>query len=142
MCVRALREIDFGQWEGLRWEEIEERDKAYSREWIAAYPRMASPGGEDIGRFERRVLEEVEFLSLEAERAARTIAVVTHAGVIRTVLCAFAWVLRRERMGADKGVLLCGSTSYRRIVWFEGSHGEVVRPTVRCTSRLREGFDD
>ncbi len=83
----ALRELDFGQWEGLRWEEIEERDKAYSCDWIAAYPRMASPGGEDIGRFERRVLEEVEFLSIGAEREARTIAVVTHAGVIRTVLC-------------------------------------------------------
>jgi broad specificity phosphatase PhoE len=34
------------------------------------------------------VLEEVKFLSLEKRAADRRVAVVTHAGVLRTVLCA------------------------------------------------------
>ena len=83
----GLREIDFGHWEGLRWEEIETLDETYAQRWVAEYPHLPAPGGEDFGNFERRVLEEVKFLSCEAEIAARNIAVVTHAGVIRTVLC-------------------------------------------------------
>jgi broad specificity phosphatase PhoE len=84
----ALREINFGQWEGITWEEIERRDIAYARRWIAEYPRLPAPDGERLQDFERRVLDEVKFLSLEAEIADGCIAVVTHAGVLRTVLCA------------------------------------------------------
>jgi alpha-ribazole phosphatase len=81
----ALREINFGQWEGLRWKEIERRDDAYSRRWFAEYPRLPAPDGESFPDFERRVLDEVKFLSSEAAADCR-IAVVTHAGVLRTVL--------------------------------------------------------
>src|SRR5580704_2673963 len=81
----ALREIDFGQWEGLSWSEIEQQDETYARRWIEEYPRLSAPGGESFRDFERRVLDEVKFLSMEAD--GRGIAVVTHAGVLRTVLC-------------------------------------------------------
>jgi alpha-ribazole phosphatase/probable phosphoglycerate mutase len=84
----ALREINFGQWEGITWKEIERRDDAYARRWIAEYPRLPAPDGESFQDFERRVLNEVKFLSLEAEAADCCIAVATHAGVLRTVLCA------------------------------------------------------
>jgi len=84
----ALREINFGQWEGITWEKIEGRDEAYARRWIAEYPRLPAPGGERLNDFERRVLDEVKLLSLQADAADCSIAVVTHAGVIRTVLCA------------------------------------------------------
>lgn len=88
-CVRpALREIDFGQWDGFTWKQIERRDGIYARRWIADYPSLPAPDGENYRDFERRVLDEVKFLSLEAEAADCCIAVVTHAGVLRTVLCA------------------------------------------------------
>lgn len=80
----ALREINFGQWEGLTWNEIEGRDEAYARRWTAEYPHLSAPEGENFRDFERRVLEEVRILSTEAKD--RGIVVVTHAGVIRTVL--------------------------------------------------------
>jgi alpha-ribazole phosphatase len=83
----ALREIDFGQWEGLTWKEIEQRDETYARRWIAEYPRLPAPNGESYDDFERRVLDEVKFLSMNAEVEGRCIVVVTHAGVLRTVLC-------------------------------------------------------
>jgi len=82
----ALREINFGQWEGLTWKEIERRDDAYSRRWLEEYPGLPAPDGESFPGFERRVLDEVKFLSLEAAAADCRIAVVTHAGVLRTVL--------------------------------------------------------
>jgi alpha-ribazole phosphatase len=81
-----LREIGFGQWEGLAWKEIQQRDEINSRRWVAEYPLLSAPGGESFRNFEQRVLDEVKFLHSEAK--GRCIAVVTHAGVIRTVLCA------------------------------------------------------
>jgi alpha-ribazole phosphatase len=84
----ALREINFGQWEGLTWKEIEQRDEPYARRWITEYPRLPAPDGENFNDFEQRVLDEVKFLSTRAATEGRRIAVVTHAGVLRTVLCA------------------------------------------------------
>ena len=63
----ALREIGFGQWEGLTWKEIERRDDAYARRWITEYPRLPAPDGENFRDFERRVLDEVKFMFMEAE---------------------------------------------------------------------------
>ena len=82
----ALREISFGQWEGMAWEEIERRDDVYARRWIAEYPRLPAPDGESLQDFERRVLDELRVLSLETGAAGCRAAVVTHAGVLRTVL--------------------------------------------------------
>ncbi len=80
----ALREVYFGTWEGLTWEQIEHADSVYAQRWIDDYPDLPAPGGEHFHDFERRVLEEVQRLGGEAKD--RCIAVVTHAGVVRTVL--------------------------------------------------------
>jgi broad specificity phosphatase PhoE len=80
----ALREIHFGDWEGLRWNEIEQRDAAYAHRWIEAFPELPAPGGEPFAAFERRVIEEVDRLLHLAEQ--KRIAVVTHGGVMRVVL--------------------------------------------------------
>jgi len=82
----ALREINFGQWEGLTWQEIERKNPTYSRRWATEYPDLPAPEGENFRDFEQRVLAEVRHLSAEAEKCCRSIAVVTHAGVLRTVL--------------------------------------------------------
>jgi alpha-ribazole phosphatase len=79
----ALREIDFGQWEGMSWEQIEQMDPAYARKWMGRYPHLPAPSGESFQAFEARVLEEVKFL-LDGNRGP--IAVVTHGGVLRVVL--------------------------------------------------------
>jgi len=80
-----LREINFGRWEGLRWKDIEQHDAVYANRWMADYPTLPARGGERFCDFERRVLDEVAFLSTKVIR--QNIAVITHAGVLRTVLC-------------------------------------------------------
>jgi broad specificity phosphatase PhoE len=55
----TLREVNFGQWEGLRWKEIEQRHGAHAQRWLAEYPNLAAPDGESVDDFERRVLVEV-----------------------------------------------------------------------------------
>ncbi len=82
----SLREISFGQWEGLTWEQIERQNEAYARRWITDYPRLPAPGGENICDFERRVLNEMKFMFMEAGNKGLSIAIVTHAGVLRTIL--------------------------------------------------------
>ena len=79
----ALREIHFGQWEGLTWAEIEHRDPAYARKWVDGYPHLPAPAGESFPGFKARVLDQVCQL---IDRDAEPIAVVTHAGVLRVVL--------------------------------------------------------
>ena len=80
---QALREIHFGDWEGLSWQEIEQLQPEYAREWLATFPRMPAPNGETFAAFEVRVLDEVTHL---IESNSKPIAIVTHAGVLRVVL--------------------------------------------------------
>lgn len=82
--VASLREIHFGEWEGLRWEEIERRDPAYAARWIAEFPKLPAPEGERYDAFTDRVLDAVDRLLRVTEGGP--IAVVTHAGVMRVVL--------------------------------------------------------
>lgn len=81
----ALREINFGRWEGLTWEAIQQMDKSYAQRWMDEYPNLPAPDGETVCDFEKRVLDEVELLTMRA--GDLDTAVVTHAGVLRTVLC-------------------------------------------------------
>jgi alpha-ribazole phosphatase len=79
----ALREIDFGAWEGMSWEQIQQLDPDFAQEWMAAYPHLPAPSGENYHAFEARILEEVNYL---LAHNPGPIAVVTHAGVLRVVL--------------------------------------------------------
>jgi alpha-ribazole phosphatase/probable phosphoglycerate mutase len=97
----GLREIHFGDWEGLSWSKIEARDAALAKRWAERCPDVTPPGGESLPQFERRVRAESE--SLFAAAAERPIAVVSHAGFIRLLLTIFygvpdeeAWKLTSE----------------------------------------------
>jgi broad specificity phosphatase PhoE len=82
--VPELREIGFGEWEGLSWPEIESRDHDYARRWLEAYPDLPTPGGEPFEVFQSRVLREVKHLLTMTSQSCA--AVVTHGGVMRVVL--------------------------------------------------------
>jgi alpha-ribazole phosphatase len=84
IMVPELREICFGEWEGLSWSEIESRDQVYARRWSEAYPDLPAPGGETFAAFQSRVLTAIDrVLAVTSQRCA---VMVTHAGVIRVVL--------------------------------------------------------
>jgi alpha-ribazole phosphatase/probable phosphoglycerate mutase len=77
----GLREISFGEWEGLSWTEIETRDPERARRWVEEYPYFPAPGGETFECFRTRVCREIEFLAERAEQLPAV--VVTHAGFLR-----------------------------------------------------------
>ena len=71
-----LSEIDFGAWEGRRWDAIgrEEIDA-----WAADVLGFAPPGGESVAALQARALDFAASLAGDA-------AIVTHAGVMRALV--------------------------------------------------------
>ena len=99
----GLREMNFGLWEGLTWEEVEMQFPEDSRGWSKSFPHHRPPGGESFREFQSRVITELERLARDAESGC--VFLVTHAGFIRA---AVVWVLgvpddRISRIGQDYG---------------------------------------
>ena len=72
-----LVEMHFGEWEGRPWDEI---PRAELDAWAADVAGYAPPGGESPLVLQRRALDFVASLAVEEA------VIVTHAGVIRTLL--------------------------------------------------------
>ncbi len=72
-----LVEMHFGEWEGRPWDEI---PRAELDAWAADVAGYAPPGGESPRALQRRALDFVASLAVEE------VVIVTHAGVIRTLL--------------------------------------------------------
>ncbi len=79
----ALREIHFGDWEGLRFAEAEARDPDLIRRFWQEPGNVAAPGGESWGALSARVNATVDALLSDH---AGDLIVVAHFGVILTQL--------------------------------------------------------
>ena len=109
VALPGLREIDFGEWEGMSWREIEARDREYAQQWSEGYPNLAAPGGETCESFRSRVLTQINLLL--AVSAQRCGAVVTHAGVMRVVLRCLCALDEQEAWERTKAY--CGFFRYQ-----------------------------
>lgn len=77
-----LRELNFGDWEMQSWDSI--FDSSEGRKWFQDYAVAKCPGGESFYNLVSRVelfLEELK------EFESDQIAMITHAGVIRAMMC-------------------------------------------------------
>lgn len=81
-----LREIDFGRWEGLTFQEIVEKDPERVEQWADWSLDFCFPEGECIGDFVQRVHGAGERV---AASAAENVLLIAHGGVIRALLCYF-----------------------------------------------------
>jgi broad specificity phosphatase PhoE len=81
-----LLEIDFGAWEGLSFEEIHVQFPELVSEWALNRMDFIFPDGECLDAFWKRVCRAGDRL---AATPGKRIAVVTHGGVIRYLLCYF-----------------------------------------------------
>jgi alpha-ribazole phosphatase len=83
----ALREIHFGLWEGLHWQEIEVQYPEEADQWLREFPLRSAPGGEAYADFAVRMKAVIVPLLEASEGIA--VAVVTHRGVMRYALTRF-----------------------------------------------------
>jgi alpha-ribazole phosphatase len=81
-----LREVDFGRWEGMTFEQARNDDQTAVDRWAAGDPDFAFPGGERLADFVERVRNVGSRLAAEA---GATVVAFTHAGVIRHLICHF-----------------------------------------------------
>jgi alpha-ribazole phosphatase len=82
-----LREIFFGQWEGLHWQKIEKLFPQEAEKWLREFPLRTAPEGESYLDFTQRIDLVLQKLICEAEE--RRTAIVTHRGVMRYALTKF-----------------------------------------------------
>lgn len=81
---KRLREFCFGVWEGLTFNEIWEAYREDFEKWFTNFEEFCVPGGESFTDLALRSLEAIGEISLNH---AGAVAVVTHGGVIKAVLC-------------------------------------------------------
>lgn len=108
----GLKEMDFGVWEGLRWDNVPiDELNQWANDLLYARPH----GGESVHQMQQRALSVLE--AEDAWRDDTATLVVTHAGVIRAVLdhagVRDAWVTQTPYGGgwmisADKTVTALG----------------------------------
>jgi len=79
-----LREMNLGVCEGLTYDEIAQRFPDLYRHWMEHPSEAQFPEGESLTSMRSRVIPTVQ--ELRQRHTGQTIAVVTHAGVIRILL--------------------------------------------------------
>ncbi len=78
-----LREIDFGDWEGLSFEEMACQDPERITSWCRFARDFAFPAGERLGDF----LDRIEVLARRVAGLEGPVILISHGGVIRTLIC-------------------------------------------------------
>jgi len=79
-----LREMDFGDWTGHRWEEIQQKFGVSAFTWIEQIENGLVPNAETGNVLRDRIRPCVQ--NILANHSGQSVAVVCHGGVIRVIL--------------------------------------------------------
>ncbi len=81
----AIREMNFGDWEGLTYDEICTNYPVESSAWIKDYTNVPSLKGESLKNFYERIGEAFDSIKDRVEEHD-TVLIVAHSGVIKSIL--------------------------------------------------------
>ncbi|MGE5309221.1 MAG: histidine phosphatase family protein [Deltaproteobacteria bacterium] len=84
----ALREMNFGIFEGMDHDTLLQRFPRLYSLWLKRFGSVTPPKGESFKTFERRVKKV--FKEIVAENKGKTCAVVTHGGVMMVIFASIA----------------------------------------------------
>jgi len=76
--LTGLRETNFGEWSGLTYDEMYQREPEVLERWLQDPERVAPPGGETLIEMRERVLSALPRVD--------GAAVVTHGGPVRAIM--------------------------------------------------------
>ena len=77
--LAELRELDFGEWEGLTFGEIAERYPEEQAKWLDDPYQVGPPGGETLQQMQERIRQALTAYE------QHNVIIVTHGGVLATV---------------------------------------------------------
>jgi alpha-ribazole phosphatase len=80
-----LREISFGEWEGMSYQEIQAQSSDLLEGWMSDPAHISPPNGETLLQLAERVKSALD--EIRSQYEDQTVLLVTHGGVIRTLLC-------------------------------------------------------
>lgn len=80
-----LTEISFGDWEGLTYTEIQQRDPQALQNWLDDLYHVAPPGGESLQNMAARV--QAAFQDMLKAYPQGTVLIVAHGGPLQTLIC-------------------------------------------------------
>lgn len=107
----ALRELNFGDWEGKTWDTI---NRGESDQWMDDFVNLSPPNGETMLQMEQRILV---FWNDLLKQSYKNVAIITHGGVIRILLARYRNILLKDsftipvamaqvvRLAADEGIV-------------------------------------
>jgi len=85
VVVEGLKERSFGVWEGMSFDEIKEKWPEAFNAWAANPLKFSPMGGESTIAVRDRVIKAFE--EIMRKHNGENIAIVSHGGVIRVLLC-------------------------------------------------------
>ncbi|SMD06055.1 alpha-ribazole phosphatase [Sporomusa malonica] len=126
--VPELREIKFGDWEGLTYEQISDRWPGLLGKLWTTPDELEIPGGETFHQLKERAYAAIK--KIVDAHPEQTVIVVAHGGTIGTILCAMldihlnhVWSIKQD------------NTAVNIIDYYDG------RPTlslINCSRHLKE----
>jgi broad specificity phosphatase PhoE len=84
IVLPGLREVDFGEWTGLSWEQVYERFKVSAFDWLNQLETGSIAQAESTADFRKRVDDALRQILTESPN--KEIAVIAHGGTIRMLL--------------------------------------------------------
>jgi len=106
-----LQELDFGVWEGQRWDSL---DRATLDAWAEDLEHAREHGGESVAQFAERVVGWAD--SVCTASTAGSVHAVTHAGVIR--------VLTAHLLGIPRANAIQWPLDFGAIAWLKRVRNE------------------
>ena len=86
-AIPGLAEINFGAWDGLTVDEVQERFNGMYEQWRRRPSEVRIPGGEPCGEFRERVRRAfADLAARHHEEGCQELLVVSHGGVIASLL--------------------------------------------------------
>ena len=122
--LSELREVDFGEWEGLTYGDIKAGHSKTIDAWLGDPFNVPIPGGEDWTAFEKRVSAGLKMILDSGIND--TIVVVTHGGPIKVIIGQALAIPASSywRIYQDKGAI--------NIIRYDGGRPRLALLNDRC----------
>ena len=114
--IPELRERHFGDFEGLTWQELEDKFPIECKAWKSRDPHWLPPKGESLIQLRARI--EASIAELASRHTAQQIVVVTHGGVLDVL-----YRIATHQFDTSPRTWALGNTYINRLMWSsEGLH--------------------
>jgi len=108
-----LRERHFGVFEGITWQELEERHPEQAQAWKSRDPHWTPPEGESLEILRARIVGVINRLA--AQHLGEQIAIVTHGGVLDVL-----YRVATHQFDTSPRTWSLGNTFINRLLWSDG----------------------